>query len=494
MEDRYHITRVEENRIDIFSLLDDILKRFRETWWVYILILLIGASAGFIKEKRTYRELYEASASFVVSAGDQSNIASSNYYNKVSAEQMKATFPYILTSGALNRVVANDLGLASVPGSISAQKLGDTNLFQVKVTASSGQMAYDILQSVVENYPQVARYIIGDTQLKLLDESGVPEQPVNAPRYMRSILKGLFAGMVLCAIILLIRVMARSTVKNSEDLKKFLNVKYLCGIPQARFKRRSSRRTQEVLVDNPVIPDAYSEAMDTLQVRLIREMKERHMKTLMVTSALAGEGKTTTACNIAILLAKKGYKVTLIDGDLRNPSVIRTLGIDGKERGLCDVLAGTESAENIICRYEEELNLYILPGGKPIQKVERMYTNGTMEELITDYAKTMDFVVVDTPPCAIMNDAALIAPNVEAGLMVIRQDYARKDKILTGAEMIAQSGTVLVGCVINGETTGIGSYGYGRYGYGRYRYGRYGYGKYGYGEPVKLPEQDQIKK
>lgn len=468
----------EQDKIDIISFLSDIIKRFRETWWLFLLIVVLCAGAGFLKEKVSYHEQYEASASFVVSVGNQSNVVSSNYYNKITVEQMNATFPYILTSGALGRVVANDLGLSGVPGTISAQMLGDTNLFQIKVVSSDAQMAYDILQSVIENYPQVAQYVIGDTKLKLLDETGVPQAPMNGPGYKRSVIKGIFAGMMICILILMIRVTTRSTVKDQEDLKKFLNVRYLCGIPQVNFKRRSSRRTPQLLIDNPVVPDIYMESLDTLQVRLTRELTEKKMKTFMVTSALAGEGKTTTACNIALFLAKKGYDVLLIDGDLRNPSVARTLRLENVKGGLCDILRGGEQDEALLQRYEST-SLCVIPGGEPLQRVTRLYNNGRLKELVDKYRGIMDFVIIDTPPCAIMNDAALIASSVEAGLMVIRQDYARRDKILTGAEVIAQSGTLLVGCAINGESTGIGSYGYGKYGYGRYGYGRYGYGKYG---------------
>lgn len=482
MGEKYQDARsIEENKIDILSVLEDVTKRFRETWWIFLIIVLAGAGAGYLKGKISYHEKYEASASFVVSAGVQSNVISSNYYNKITTEQMNATFPYILTSGALGKVVANDLGMSSVPGTISAEMLGDTNLFQIKVVAADGQTAYDILQSVINNYPQVARYVIGDTQLKLLDETGVPSQPMNKPAYKRNIVLGTAITVCLCLLIMLIRTAARTTVKNQDDLKKFLNIKYLCGIPQLHFKRRSTRQNPRILVDNPVMPDIYTEAMDTLQVRLTRIMKEKHMKTFMVTSALAGEGKTTTACNIALLLAQKGYKVLLLDGDLRNPSVANLFKLEKKKGGLCDVLNGEKKAEEVILRYDDT-GLYIIPGGEPVQRVKRLYTNDVLKEMIQRYREEMDFILIDTPPCAIMNDASLIADSVEACIMVIRQDYARRDKILLGAEMIAQTGTLLVGCAINGETTGIGSYGYGKYGYGRYGYGRYGYGKYGYGK------------
>lgn len=465
----------EQNKIDIIYFLENMIKRFRETWWLFLLIMLAGVGAGFLKEKVTYQPQYEASASFIVSVGDQS-YAISDYYNKISADQMHATFPYILTSGALNKVVAADLGLDGVPGKISAQKLGDTNLFQISVVASDGQTAYDILQSVIENYPQVAKYVIGDTKLKFLDETGVPEHPTAAPDYKREMIKGFLAGVLLSLLIIVIRVILRNTVKNEEDLKKFLNVRYLTGIPFVSFKKRSSGQEMRILTDNPAVPDRYIEAMEAMMLRVKRAMREKNMKSLLITSALPGEGKTTTSVNLAVLLAENGYKVLLIDGDLRNPSVAEALELKKQKSGLSDVLSGKKKADEVVCRYKES-ELYVLPGGEPLQEVQGLYSNGCLKELIEKYRNTMDFVLIDTPPCAMMNDTALIAGSVEAAALVIRQDYARKEKILTGAEMLAQSGAALIGTVINGETSGISGYGYGRYGYGKYGYGRYGYGR-----------------
>ncbi|MDD6212489.1 MAG: hypothetical protein PUB22_05030, partial [Clostridiales bacterium] len=97
------------------------------------------------------------------------------------------------------------------------------------------------------------------------------------------------------------------------------------------------------------------------------------------------------------------------------------------------------------------------------------------------YKDFVDIILIDTPPCAFMHDTALVARYADLGLMIIRQDYAHTNRVLTAIENLSHTGLDLVGYVINGESTGIGSYGYGKYGYGRYGYsGRYGhYGYYG---------------
>ena len=165
-----------QDLIDIFEICSRIWKTFRRIWWLILLFICIGIGISVFQEKSGYREQYEASASFIVSAGGSESLAS--YYNRVTMEQVNSTFPYILTSGILNQIVAADLGMESVPGSISASVLEETNLFQIRVVSSDAQQSYDILQSVIKNYPTVAKYVIGDTTLKLIDESGVPTAPI----------------------------------------------------------------------------------------------------------------------------------------------------------------------------------------------------------------------------------------------------------------------------------------------------------------------------
>lgn len=480
------IENYEVNQIDIFKIAMGCLNRVRYTWFIFLLLICLCVAGSFVKEKIQYTKQYVASASFIVATGGKEYTNISSYYNKVTMTQLSTSFPYVLTSDLLKGIVAEDMGVSSVPGTISASVLEETNLFQINVTASDPQVAYDVLKSVIKNYPKVAKYVFGDTILTMIDESGVPTSPVSYPDYKGAVVQGIFVAVILYAVFLLLQVMLRNTVKDQSDLRSFVNIKYLSGIPQERIKKRSKKYVPTVLLSSDTISPVFKESLRTLQIRFVRMMEERNFKSVVISSALAGEGKTTVSCNLAYSLAQKGYKVLLIDGDLRNPSVAELFNWNDVEHGTVDVLSGRVSAKDAVKQYED-MNLYILPGGKAQNKVSRLYRNGHLKQLVEEYSETMDFVIVDTPPCAMMSDASLAADCVDAMMLVIRQDYARREKIADGVEMLSSSKAVLLGCIINGEDIGSGSYGkysYGKYGYGRYGYGygRYGYGRYGHSE------------
>ncbi len=471
----------EENLIDLFEIIAGFLKHIKQRWWLFLFILCLITAGSVVREKFQYQEQFEASASFIVTTGGKEYVNMSSYYNRVTMEQLNTTFPYILTSGILSSIVAEDMGMPYVPGTISASVLQETNLFQIKVVALEPQLAYDILQSVIKNYPTVAKYVIGDTVLTLIDETGVPKAPMHEPAYKSAAVKGMLLGIVLCAVIIFLQIITSSTVKSQDDLKKFVNVKYLAGIPKERVKKRSRGNKASVILDHQSISPTFREAVHTLQIRISRMLEEKELKTLVVTSTLAEEGKTTVSCNLAYAMAEKGYKVLLVDGDFRNPSVSSVLNLPEMEYGIADILKGNIDESQVIQQYQKS-SLWVLSGKDSQEKVTKLYRNGRLNRLVQKYSKEMDMIIIDTPPCGITSDAAMAADCADGILLVVRQDFARRDKILDGVEMLSSSAAPLVGYIINGEEVGSGSYG--KYGYGKYGYGRYGhgrYGKYGYG-------------
>ena len=135
--------------------------------------------------------------------------------------------------------------------------------------------------------------------------------------------------------------------------------------------------------------------------------------------------------------------------------------------------------------------------------VKEFYEKGReslLKEALSDIGDEYDYIIIDTPPCGILQDASFLASYSDAVLMVIRQDYQPVNRVIAGLELMADTGTRILGYVINNEAMTFGSYGYGRYGYGNYGYGKYGchkygkYGGYGYGESGRRTDSPQRRK
>ncbi|MBQ4002072.1 MAG: hypothetical protein II601_06780, partial [Lachnospiraceae bacterium] len=160
----------ETGKIDIISFLNDVLNRLKRVWWV-ILVLTLGFGALFYFRSTTrYTPTYTAEATVAVAI-----LHGGTYSNENTAQQMSKVFPYILTSGVLSDIIADDLNMSYVPGRISAKNIEGTNLLTISVTGSDPDKVYKVLQSVLRKYPEVARFVLGQTEITVIDDSGVPE-------------------------------------------------------------------------------------------------------------------------------------------------------------------------------------------------------------------------------------------------------------------------------------------------------------------------------
>ena len=195
-----------------------------------------------------------------------------------------------------------------------------------------------------------------------------------------------------------------------------------------------------------------------------------------VTSSMRGEGKSTTAVNLSYVLAEKGNKVLLIDGDLRIPSVAKKMEIDGSP-GLTDLLMGREVSLDKL-RSELLENWFILPSGDIPPNPSELLGSHRMETTLAELKTHFDYIIIDLPPVNIVSDALSIANLITGMILVIREEYTEKKELERCFRQLKLSNVNVLGCVMNGARSGGGSYSrYRRYRY--YKYYRY-YGEYEY--------------
>ena len=314
----------EPEKIDLIAFLAEYFQAFQKFFFGVLALVILAGGGSFLTAKLRYQPVYEAYTSFVVGSN---RAVGYSYYDNVTAEQLGKTFPYLVTSGVLKDVVARDLGIGAVTSEIQASVMENTNLFTIRVRDASPETAYRVMKSVITNYPEVAEYIIGATTLTVVDESGVPAVPVNSQDALRAGTYGAAAGLAAAFLLLFLYVRTRKTIHWADDIKKLTNAAFLGNLPQAKIKKRSSVKEQTITICNPKVPDAFKEAVQLIRTRTEdRIIGKSDCPVLLVTSAVPGEGKTTAAVNLAEAFAKKKYRVVLLDGDLRNPSVMKWYG------------------------------------------------------------------------------------------------------------------------------------------------------------------------
>lgn len=233
-----------------------------------------------------------------------------------------------------------------------------------------------------------------------------------------------------------------------------------------RHSAQSSSMTQKTLHKN--LEFTATEQYKLLRTNLDFTLPEGQKCPIVgVTSSMRGEGKSTTAVNLSYVLAEKGSRVLLIDGDLRIPSVAKKMDIDGK-RGLTDMLMG--KGDDIETFKTDLLETwYILPSGDIPPNPSELLGSRRMEVLLDELKEKFDYIIIDLPPVNIVSDALSISHLISGMVVVIREDYTEKKELERCMRSLKLSNVNVLGCVMNESKHGNGSYGK----YRKYRYYKY---------------------
>lgn len=476
---------MEDNEItiDITTLLHNAWKGLKKFGWLVIVFSIVSAGWSCYRAYRNYSPYYRATATFTV--GLSSMNESSIFNDNVRAYQMSRTFPYILNSGVLRNIIAIDMGEETIAESIMADGVENTNLFTITVISWDPLRAYNVLQAVIRNYPIVAESVVGKTNLTMLDQTGIPTEPENTIAYWGSIKRGVLPGASLGMLIILLYIITRKTIHKPEDVAALSNIKHLGSLQEIKFKKRRKQINNAVYFNNHKLPPMFREHIYKIRTRVDKFAMRQSMRTIMITSTLPGEGKSTLAINLALSMAEIGKKVVLVDCDLHRPSIARILNLEDAKVGFDDVLQNKSELKDAL-QYHDELNISILPCLKPMENASELIGTLKMITVLSELSQNYDYVILDTSPSAILSDASKLSLYVDGVIYVIRQDYSKVSHILGSLDQLSENRVEILGYVMNGVQSSLIGYGYG-YGYGSYsKYGSYG--GYGHGKDTKLDE------
>lgn len=220
---------------------------------------------------------------------------------------------------------------------------------------------------------------------------------------------------------------------------------------------------------------AASEAYKLLRTNLMFSMSdESECKVVGVTSALRGEGKSTTALNLAHSLAESGKNTILVEADMRIPVVASMLRIESVP-GLSHILAGLADLNDGVQKTELSKNLSVLPAGEIPPNPSEMLSSKRMQLAIETLAKAFDYIIIDLPPINAVSDGLAVSKLLSGMIMVVRQDYCDQHSLAEAMRQLEFLKIKLLGFVLNGADSQSNRYRYG--GKNKYYKSAYGYGQ-----------------
>lgn len=277
---------------------------------------------------------------------------------------------------------------------------------------------------------------------------------------------GGIAGFVCAMCLALMMEYNDTSIRSIEDVNEYIGLEALGTIPKMRFGRprggRRRRATYVTTVDEEQVDacivtqhapkSPISEAYRTLRTNYQFATIQERPRTLMLTSAVPGEGKTTTAVNMAVTMADRGMRVLIVDTDLRRPNVHRVLRME-RGPGLADVLREGLDPKSVIRPTRIE-NLWIISSGRVPPNPSELIGSDRMAKLMKQLGAEFDLVICDAPSVLVVTDPVLLATHVETCIMVVSTNNARRETVIRAKKLLQNAKTNIVGVVVNGlETT-----------------------------------------
>lgn len=459
--------------------LHDYLTILRRSWPVILIATIVGTLIA-LGLSLAMTPVYQATSQLFVSV-KSAGAAGDAYTGGLFVQQRVKSYVDVVDSPAVLEPVIEELGLDStyigLASQVSATTPPNTVLLNVSATDTSPAQAAKIANAVAASYAnEIARLEGAKTTMDGLPRLGgngnqIPVQatvikpaevPTAAisPRTKLNVLLGALLGLLVGVGIAVLRFTLDTSVKSSEELEQSADsttlgvvtfdpdaktnpLVTLRGTPRAEAFRSIRTNLQYVDVDNPP-------------------------RTVVITSSLPEEGKSTTACNLAIAVAQAGSKVLLLEADLRRPKVAEYLGVDGS-RGLTDVLIAQATLDNTIIHWQRGL-LDFLPAGAIPPNPSELLASHQMADLLAELAKRYDLVILDAPPLLPVTDAAILSTAADGAILVARHGTIKREQVADSADALRQVNARIFGTVLNFVPMRKRR----KYGYG-YEYG-YGYG------------------
>ena len=305
----------------------------------------------------------------------------------------------------------------------------------------------------------------GANAVTVVDPATPPEGP-SSPRVLLNTLLAALVGLLLALGITFTMEYLDDTVKTSEDVEAATGLPTLGTVLKMKGDKGRSEIYRLATVLYPRGPAA--EAYRTLRTNLEFAAVDEPVRTLLVTSSIPSEGKTTTSGNLAVAFAQAGRKVILVDADLRKPGIHKLFDLPNAS-GLTSLLRTDDVGIDDVAQATEEERLRVITTGPLPPNPAELLGSHRMQAILERLAAAADLVIVDSPPLQAVTDAAILASITDGTLLVINAGHTRRDAAGRGREALAKSGARVLGATLNR----LSQRGHGDYVYYDY-YGAYG--------------------
>jgi len=442
--------------IDIREILIVLLKR----WYFIAICFILATGSSFAITKFYLKPVYRAQTTLFLGK-ESEKVASLSIADIQLNNQLVSDYRELLKSNLVAESIEKKLGVSAkkLKSKVNVQTVKDSRIFSISYEDTDPKLASDVANELALVIKQLASDVIQVKNVSIIDTAKVPEYPVSPSTKKNVGLAGL-AGLVLGAGMIYLLEMLDHTFKKPEEVERQMSLNVIGAVPKfegakrGKDKKKSQEQLEQDYLKNLITkndPKApASEAFREIRTNLHYKSVDRELKTLVITSPSLGDGKTVTAVNVAVTLAKSGKKVLVIDADLRKPKVHLYFGLKN-EKGLTNLIKGDvneKDANSLALSLKDIPNLNVIPSGPIPPNPAEILSSNKMQNLLENLKEGYDLVILDTPPVGQVTDAAILAGISDGTVLVFACNQTRIEMAKRAKKALESVNSNIIGSVL----------------------------------------------
>ncbi|MGV9712263.1 polysaccharide biosynthesis tyrosine autokinase [Gordonia sp. NPDC003424] len=451
---------MDEEFVSSRAVLGELKDLFSRGWWILALGGLVGAvvAAGWsLSERPVYRSV----ATLYVTSSLDGASASAAYQGSMASQQRVLSYSRLVSSDAVVRSALAESGLSmtldTALTSLSASGAPNTVLLNISATSTDQTTAMRLANGAavaMEKYVRVLETPSGGgeplAKLTVVTPAQLSVNPVS-PRTGRNVAVGLGGGVFVGIGVLILRQRLDLKLRSQEDLDEISSLPVLGTLPD------DTGLSGHSVIDFGAGANPVAEALRRVRTNLEFVSVDRPLRTLLVTSPAAGEGKTTTSVNLASAFAEMGRRVLIVDADLRRGSIGELFSVNSRV-GISDVLLGRLSIHDAI--QESDIpGLFVLSRGSDVPNPVELLSSQRASDMFSQASGLCDIMLIDSPPLLVLSDSAVLSTYADGVVLVVRGNQSKKPEIVSSIAELGRAHSAIVGVIFNGAPVSVGAYG-----------------------------------